>query len=151
MYQVVAKWAKLFLFYILHFKLSYSNTLSLKTVFGDTSNSMAESNFYQNVYYTNKLLNYSHIVDSSFKMAGYGKMLLVVTLLGLLKLSHVHASVIGDEALLKCESACSSDFLTCMQGYQCSERQKDADNCGLYCSRWVEACMETCGSRKAPS
>lgn len=95
--------------------------------------------------------NYSRIVDSSFKMAGFGKMLLVVTLLGLLKLSHVHASVIGDEALLKCESACSSDFLTCMQGYQCSERQKDADNCGLYCSRWVEACMETCGSRKAPS
>lgn len=41
MYQVVAKWAKLFLFYILHFKLSYSNTLSLKTVFGDTSKSMA--------------------------------------------------------------------------------------------------------------
>lgn len=50
MYQVVAKWAKLFLFYILHFKLSYSNTLSLKTVFGDTSKSMAESNYYQNVY-----------------------------------------------------------------------------------------------------
>lgn len=84
-------------------------------------------------------------------MASYGKMLLVVTLLGLLKLSHVHASVIGDEALLKCESACSSDFLTCMQGYQCSERLKDADKCGLYCSSWVEACMETCGSGKVPS
>lgn len=149
MYQVVAKCAKLFLFYILHFNFFIVIPYRWKPCLVIQVTLWQSQIFIRT--YTNKLLNYSHIVDSSFKMAGYGKMLLVVTLLGVLKLSHVHASVIGDEALLKCESACSSDFLTCMQGYQCSERQKDADNCGLYCSRWVEACMETCGSRKAPS
>lgn len=145
MYQLVAKWAKLFLFYILHFNFLIVIPYRWKPCLVIQVTLWQSQIFIRT--YTNKLLNYSHIVDSSFKMAGYGKMLLVVTLLGLLKLSHVHASVIGDEALLKCESACSSDFLTCMQGYHCSERlSKDADKCGLYCSSWVEACMETCGS-----
>lgn len=86
-------------------------------------------------------------------MEDYRKMLLMATLLGIvLQLSHVHASVIEDKALLECESECSSKFLPCMQGYHCTERLgKDMDKCGLYCSAWVEACMETCGSRKVAS